>query len=74
MREEASRLEADLLAGREENLLLNEELRRSKLKVLELEAKNETTTAAVINLESTLQQIEKNSQKTLLNTRTGNQK
>jgi len=74
MRDEVSRLEADLLATREENLLLNEELRRSKLQVLELEAKDETTTAAVVSLESTLQQIEKNSQKTILNTRTGNQK
>eukprot|EP00210_Caulerpa_lentillifera_P009239 g8806.t1 len=74
LKDEVSRSEDELLAIREENLLLNDEMKKTKLRVLELEAKDETTAAAVINLEQTLQQIERNSQKTNSSYRSGNQK
>eukprot|EP00210_Caulerpa_lentillifera_P008115 g7749.t1 len=74
LKDEVSRLEDELLAIREENLMLNDEMKKTKLRVLELEAKDETTAAAVISLEQTLQQIERNSQKINSSYRSGNQK
>ena len=58
-RDESARLEKELLTCQEENLALQDELSKTRLKLLELEAKEETTSSAVCSLEKTLQQIEK---------------
>ena len=58
-KDELKRIEKDLLAVQEENILLEEELSRMKRKVLELQATEEITSTAVADLEKTLQHIGK---------------
>ena len=58
-KDELKRIEKDLLSVQEENILLEEELSRTKRKVLDLQATEEITSTAVADLEKTLQHIEK---------------
>ena len=58
-KDELKRIEKDLLSVQEENILLEEELSRTKRRVLELQATEEITSTAVADLEKTLQHIEK---------------